>query len=101
MQIIKILSKRIKEELHDAEWYAKSALEYKAEQPTLAAVYHRLSEEEMTHAGMLHDEVVSIIRKINAEKEVPPVMRELWNWQHEEIVEGEAEVRRLIDMYKR
>lgn len=101
MQIIKILSKRIKEELHDAEWYAKAALESKAEQPALAAVYHRLSEEEMTHAGMLHDEVVSVIRKVSAEKEVPPVMRELWNWQHEEIVEEEAEVRRLIDMYKR
>jgi rubrerythrin len=101
MQIIKTLTKRIKEEIHDAEWYAKAALEAKAEHPTLAAVYHRLSEEEMTHAGMLHDEVVELIRKANAEKEVPPVMRELWSWQHGEIVEEEAEVRRLIDMYKR
>lgn len=101
MVIIKTISKRIKEEIHDAEWYARSALEEKDQHTTLANLYHRLAEEELGHASMLHDEAVAMIRKISTEKEVPPVMRELWSWQHGEIVEEEAEVRRLIDMYKR
>ena len=101
MRIIKELSKRIKEELHDAEWYAKAAMENKMEHPDLADAYHHLSKEEMSHANLLHEKVVAIIRKASAERETPPVMRELWEWQHEEIVEEEAEVVRLIEMYNK
>lgn len=101
MRIIKELSKRIKEELHDAEWYAKAAMENKMEHPDLADAYHHLSKEEMSHANLLHEKVVAIIRKASAEREPPPVMRELWAWQHEEIVEEEAEVVRLIEMYNK
>lgn len=99
MKIIKELSKRIKEELHDSQWYAKAALENKTERLDLADTYHRLAKEEMAHANLLHEKVVAIIRKESTEREAPPVMRELWAWQHEEIVEEEAETRRLIEMY--
>ena len=101
MRIIKELSKRIKEELHDAEWYAKAAMEHNMEHSDLADAYHHLAKEEMGHANLLHEKVVSIIRKASAEREPPPVMRELWAWQHEEIVEEEAEVVRLIEMYNK
>ena len=101
MRIIKELSKRIKEELHDAEWYAKAAMENKMEHSDLADAYHHLAKEEMGHANLLHEKVVAIIRKASAEREPPPVMRELWAWQHEEIVEEEAEVVRLIEMYNK
>ena len=99
MRIIKEVSKRIKEELHDAEWYAEEALEHKAMNPDVAEVYHHLAKEELSHANLLHEKVVTLIRKASADKEPPAVMRELWAWQHEEITEEEAEVRRLIDMY--
>lgn len=99
MKIIKELSKRIKEELGDAEWYAEKALEHKADNPEVADLYHHLAKAEMGHANDLHDKVVVLIRKASAEKEVPPVMRELWSWQHEEIIEEQAEVMRLLDMY--
>jgi rubrerythrin len=99
MRIIKELSKQIKEELHDAEKYAKHAMEYKTEYPEVADVYHHLAKEEVSHANLLHDRVVALIRKASSEREVPPVMRELWAWQHEEIVEDQAEVMRLIEMY--
>lgn len=99
MQVIKMVSKRIKEELHDAEWYAKAAIECKEVQPTLASVYYRLAGEEINHANMLHTEVVQIIQAYD--KPVPPVMEELWKWQHEEMVEQERDVRRMLDMYKR
>lgn len=99
MMIIKEVSKHIKEELSDAEWYAKKAIEHKTDHPELAETYHRLSLEESAHANMLHDRVVAMIRKVPADKDVPPAMREIWAWQHEEIIEEEAEVKHLIDMY--
>lgn len=100
MIIIKMLSQQIKDELEDAEEYAKHAIEYKREHPSLASAYHRLAEEELTHASALHDEAARLISKATADKEAPPVMRELWAWQHGEMIEEEAEVRRLLDMYK-
>ena len=99
MRIIKDLSKQIKEELHDAEKYAKLALEHKTDLTELAEAYHRLAKEEISHANLLHEKVVAIIRKASMDTEAPPVMRELWAWQHEEIIEEEAEVKRLIEMY--
>ena len=39
MKIIKTLAKDIREELHDAEKYAKAALETKAEHPGLAETF--------------------------------------------------------------
>ena len=99
MRIIKDLSKQIKEELHDAEKYAKMALEHKTDYPELAEAYHHLAKEEISHANILHEKVVAIIRKASMEKDVPPVMREIWEWQHGELIEDEAEVTRLIDMH--
>lgn len=99
MRIIKDLSKRIKEELHDAESYAKMAIEHKAGYPDLAETYHHLAKDEIGHANLLHEKVVAMIRKASTEREVPPAMREIWAWQHEEIIEEEAEVKRLLEMY--
>lgn len=99
MRIIKELSKRIKEELHDAESYAKMAIEHKAGYPDLAETYHRLAKEEIQHADALHERATAMIRKLGAEREVPPAMREIWAWQHEEIIEEEAEVKRLLEMF--
>jgi hypothetical protein len=101
MKIIKELAHKIKEELNDAENYAKASLEERATNPSLAAVYFRLANDEIGHAEMLHEQAVVMIRKHSEEKEIPPVMRELWAWQHEEIVEEEKEVRMLLEMAKR
>ena len=98
MKEIKELSKRIKEELEDAEWYAKAAIEHKIENPELAETYHHIAREEVAHSNLLHDRVVALIRKA-ADKNVPAGMREMWNWQHEEIIEEQVEVKHLIEMY--
>ena len=101
MLIIKKLAKQIREELHDAEKYARGAHELRTDYPAVAAVYAKLAEQELDHAGMLHEQVVKLIDKASAEKPVPPVMTELWKWQHDEMVEEEKEVRLLLDMYRR
>ena len=48
----------------------------------------------------LHGEVVKIIDKASRETNVPPIMKEIWAFEHEIIVEDMAEVKRLIEMYK-
>ena len=101
MQIIKTLAHQIKEELHDAEKYAKLAIEHKADHPALAGAYYRLSNEELEHMNILHTQAVQMIDKAKNEKVVPPVMFELWAWKHEEMIEEEKGVRLLLDMYSR
>lgn len=101
MLIIKRLAKQIHEELEDAEKYAEEAHELRLEHPAVAASYAKLAEQELDHASVLHDNVVKLIERASAEKQVPPVMKELWAWQHEEMIEEEKEVRLLLDMYRR
>ena len=100
MKIIKNMAKDIREELHDAETYIKAALTNKTDYPGAAEVFYRLSTEEVDHAMRLHGEVVKLIEKASRETNVPPVMKEIWAFEHEMIVEEMAEVKRLIEMYK-
>lgn len=100
MKIIKHLAKDIREELHDAEKYIKAALTNKTEYPSAADMFYRLANEEVDHAMRLHGEVVKLIEKTSRETNVPPVMKEIWTFEHEMIVEDMAEVKRLIEMYK-
>lgn len=101
MLLIKHLSKMIKEEISDAEKYAKCALNHKGDDKALADVFYELANEELGHMEMLHNQVVRIIDKYRKEKGEPPeVMRELYNYIHEEQIEDVQEVKILLNMYK-
>ena len=63
MVIIKKISEKIDEELHDAEKYIKCAYKVEDDYPQLADVYYKLSLEEMKHVTMLHEAVVAIINE--------------------------------------
>lgn len=63
MKIIEELRKQIEEEIADASNYAEKAAEYKNTYPEAAALYHRLSEEEITHMNALHKEAVRLIEE--------------------------------------
>ena len=101
MRIIKKLTKDIREEFGDAEKYAKAALEAKTEYPVLADVFYRLASEEVDHAMRLHAEVVKIIDKAGKETTVPPVMKEIWAFEHDLLLDEMAEVKRLMEMYSK
>lgn len=101
MVIIKKLSGMIKEEISDAEKYARCALSYKESDKTLADTFYNLSNEELKHMEMIHSQVTRIINDYRKTKGDPPeAMQALYDYVHEEQIDAVKEVRTLLAMYK-
>ena len=100
MQIIKVLSELIADEIKDAENYADLALKYKADQPEVAELFHELSEEEMGHMNDLHDQVARLIKEYRDQHGSPPEgMLAVYNYLHEQQTENAMRVKVKQKMY--
>ncbi len=100
MKIIKKLSKMISEEIEDADKYINCALKYKTEYPELAQVFYNLSQEEMKHQGILHNEVVKMINEYrNTHGEPPEGMMAIYDYVHEQQIENARDVRSLQSLF--
>ena len=101
MQIIKKLSCFIDEEIADARKYAKCALAYKDDDPSLAQVFNALSIDEMKHMGMLHDAVAKIIAQIQDEDDPRTEgMKLAYEILHDKAIEDAAEVKVMQAMFR-
>ena len=100
MKIIKELSEMIEEELEGAENYAKLAVHYKADNPSLANTFYEISTQELRHVTMLHDEVVKCIKSYREKHgDPPPAMQAIYDWQHEKQIEEVSEIKRYHEAY--
>ena len=101
MKAIKELTEMIAEELEGAENYAKNAIRYKTDMPSLADVFYEISTQEMRHVTILHDEVVKIIKAYREKHGEPPVaMQAIYDWQHEKQIQEAKEIKILQNQYR-
>lgn len=101
MKIIEELSDKISDEIECAETYAKCALYYKEDRPSLAETYYRIANEKMGHMNLLHGQVTAIIEEYRKEKGEPPeVMKALYDILHRKHIEHAAAVKGMLALYK-
>ena len=101
MEVIEKLSDYIDDEIKDAEKYAKFALEVTSEYPSLADAVSKLSEEEMKHMKILHDNVVAIIADYKKKNgDVTADMKTIYDILHRKHIAHAAEAMAYQSMYK-
>lgn len=96
MIIVKQLCKMIREELADAEKYAKEYRLAAEKDQKLAETFKRLANEELDHSNMLHAEAVRKIKEYNTP--APESMQAVWNWEHELMIEQTAKIKQMLTL---
>ena len=101
MKIIECLSKNVSEEISDAKKYARMALEQKDARRGLADTLYSLSQEEMRHMNMLHDEIEKLIDEYRRAKGDPPAdMMAVYEYLHNQNIDAATEVKMMQQLYK-
>lgn len=100
MEIIKQISEKIDDELHDAEKYIRCAYKVADEYPQLADTYYKLSLAEMDHVTMLHENVKNIINELKRTTEVPEAMQVLYDYLHERQIKWAAKIKAKQEAFK-
>ena len=101
MKIIKRLSEMISEEIRDADNYIQCALNHRMDNPSLADTFFKLSQEEMNHMAMLHDQVTRIIEAYRKEHgDPPPAMMAVYEYLHGQQIDAAAQVKAKQMMYR-
>ena len=102
MKVIAEIVKDIREEMEGAEHYAKKATQYKEQDSRLADTFATMATQELGHVDALHKQVVRLIEEQKeAGHEVPPGMRSVWDWEHENMVEHVAKIKMLMEIYNK
>ena len=63
MKEIKMLANMIRDEVQDAEKYAKLAVKYQDEDHDLSEAFEKLSQQEIEHAEILHTQAARLIER--------------------------------------
>ena len=101
MQIISKLSDMIEDELGDAEKYIRCAMNHKDDHPALAQTFARISNEEMGHVNLLHEQVVALITEYRKEHGDPPEkMQGIYEYLHKKHIDHANEIKVLQALFK-
>ena len=101
MKKIKELKEHIREELEDAEEYARQAIMCREDDPQTAELYYDLSVAELNHMDRLHTRVAGIIAQYRKDHgDPPPDMQAKYDVLHEMYMEMATKVKQLQMIYK-
>ena len=107
MERIKELAEEIMDEIHSAKEYAEEYLTFKAKATasdgtknygTWSKRYHEMAEDELKHAGYLHDRVVEEIEELQKIYTAPQEMLEKWDADHKKYIEKAAWIKQMLTM---
>ena len=102
MKIIKEIVEDIREELEGAENYAMLATKYREDDRTLADAYAKMSEAELGHVEILHNQAVRLIKQQKAENNsIPAGMQAVWDWEHEIMMHRSTKIKMMLDAYRK
>ena len=102
MKMIKKIIDQIYDELEGSEEYIECAMKHKTDHPNIANMYYEMSLMEMSHVDKLHGAVVTLINESKAKGEEPPAhMMDIYEYEHEKIMEEATEIKVMQEMYKR
>ena len=94
MLLIEKISNMIEDEMDDAERYIQCAMKWKEERPALAQTFARISNEEMGHMNLLHDQVTAIIMEYRKEHGEPPEkMQGIYDYLHRKHIDRANEIK--------
>ena len=101
MKLIKCISEKIEDELHDADAYIDLAMRWKTEEPETADLFYELSVEEMGHMERLHKEVSELIEEYRKEHGEPPKeMMVLYDYLHQNHIATATQIKVKQGIYK-
>lgn len=99
MTKIKKLAEHIEEELCGAKDYAEKYVEYKAKgENQWATRFKEMANDEIKHAGYLHDLAIQEIETLSKVYTSPVEMQEKWDKEHKEYVEKAAWVKQMLTL---
>lgn len=99
MTVIKKLICNVNEELEGAKDYAEKYLECKVKGETQwAQRYKEMANDELKHAGYLHDKLSHDIEELGKVYTPPVEMSDKWEHSHKEYVEQVAWIKQMLAM---
>lgn len=99
MRRIQELVEQIDEELEGARNYAECALDSKAHGDSKRyGSYCEMAEDELKHAGYIHDRAIEEIDKLSAVYTPPAAMEAKWKECHKTYIEKAAWIKTMLNM---
>lgn len=99
MTKIKEFADEIVEELESAKEYAEEYLTLKTQDNgTWANRYKEMAQEELKHAGYIHDRAVVEIENLRKVYTPPQDMLDKWDADHKRYIEKAAWIRQMLAM---
>ncbi len=99
MTRIKELTDEMKDELHSAKCYAEEYLTFKAKDNSMwANRYKEMAQDEMKHAGYLHERVVAEIEELRKVYTPPQDMLDKWESDHKKYIEKAAWIKQMLTL---